>query len=109
MFALAAIAFGALLILGALYFIFKLFSGWRRMAREGGYTSLGAYLNASPRNTAEKQAAADMALQGLVLCLVGFILPPLLLIGVFPLYFGARKLAHARIASELFDDLDGAA
>ncbi len=66
-----------------------------RKAREFGYPSLGAYLRAAPATDEERRDAADLTLRGVVLCLLGFIFPPLLLVGVFPLFYGARKLVYA--------------
>lgn len=78
----------------------------QRHARRLGYPSLGAYLRAAPRSDEEKSDAVDLALKGLVICIVGLVLPPFLLIGIFPLFFGARKLAWASMGLGLVDDAD---
>jgi len=64
-----------------------------RKARESGYPTLLAYLRAAPRTDAEKRDAIDLALKGLVLCLLGTMFPPLLLFVLFPFFYGARKVA----------------
>jgi hypothetical protein len=79
---------------------------YRRQARRFGYGTIGAYLRAVPRTDEEKRDAVDLALKGLLTCLVGFLLPPLLLIGAFPLYYGARKVLHASMGLGLIDDGD---
>jgi uncharacterized iron-regulated membrane protein len=78
----------------------------RRKAREHGYESLGAYLRAAPRTDEERRDAADLALKGAVICLLGLIFPPLLLIGLFPFFYGARKLVYASMGLGLLDDAD---
>ena len=78
----------------------------RRLAREAGYPSLGAYLRAAPRTDREKREATDLALKGLALCLLGLIFPPLLLLGLFPLFYGARKVAWASMGLGLVDDAE---
>jgi hypothetical protein len=77
---------------------------YRRQARQAGYATIGAYLRAVPRTDEEKRDAVDLALKGLVTCLVGVLLPPFLLIGAFPLYYGARKILHASMGLGLVDD-----
>jgi hypothetical protein len=39
-----------------------------------------------------------------VLCLLGLIFPPLLLVGLFPFFYGARKLVYASLGLGLVDD-----
>lgn len=94
----------ALLIVGAGIFVLTLLRTQRRQARQAGYPSLGAYLRAAPRTDQEKRDATDLALKGLVICLLGLIVPPLLVIGLFPLFFGARKVAYASMGLGLIDD-----
>jgi hypothetical protein len=79
---------------------------YRRTARQAGYGTIGAYLRAVPRTDEEKRDAVDLALKGLLTCLVGLLLPPLLLIGAFPLYYGARKVLHASMGLGLVDDAE---
>lgn len=51
-----------------------------RKARRAGYASLRAYLPATPKTDAEKRAAADHALKGVVICFLGLLFPPLILV-----------------------------
>lgn len=78
----------------------------RRTAREFGYESLGAYLRAAPRTDEERKDAADLALKGAVICILGLLFPPLLLVGLFPFFYGARKLVYAQMGLGLLDDDD---
>jgi hypothetical protein len=78
---------------------------WRR-AKRFGYPSMRAYLRAAPRSDPEKRDAADLALKGLVVCMLGLIFPPFILFGLFPLFYGARKLAYASMGLGLVDDAD---
>ena len=47
-----------------------------------------------------------MALKGLVISALGLLFPPFLLIGLFPLFYGARKLAYASMGLGLVDDAE---
>ena len=78
----------------------------RRRAKQFGYTSTRAYLRAAPRSDAEKRDAADLALRGLVFCLLGLIFAPLVLAGLVPLFYGGRKLVYASMGLGLVDDAD---
>jgi hypothetical protein len=64
----------------------------RRQARRMGYRSWGQYLRSVPKNDAEKRDAVDWTARGIVLCGLGVLFPPLLILGLFPLYRGVRKL-----------------
>jgi hypothetical protein len=82
---------------------------WRAQKRKAlafGYASLGDYLRAAPRSDEEKRDAVDLALKGLVICALGLVFPPLLLIGLFPLFYGGRKLIYASMGLGLVDDVD---
>src|SRR5262245_38277631 len=72
-----------------------LFRTLKRRAREQGHAGVRDYLRASPRTDDEKRDAADLALKGLVLCLLGFIFPPAMLFGLIPFFYGARKVVYA--------------
>ena len=73
--------------------IFLFFStALRKLAATFGYPGVMPYLRAVPRDQAEKQAAVDLVMKGVVLCLLGVVFPLLVLIGAFPLYYGVRKL-----------------
>ena len=54
----------------------------------------------------EKRAAADLALRGLACCLLGILFPPLVLVGLVPLYYGGRKFLYASMGLGLIDDSD---
>lgn len=75
-----------------------------RRARRLGYPSTRAYLRATPRNDVERRDAADLALKGLVFCLLGLIFPPVVLVGLVPLFYGGRKLVNASMGLGLVDD-----
>ena len=78
----------------------------RRKARRTGYSSIMEYLRAVPRSDREKQDAINFVLQGLVICVFGLLIPPLVLIGVFPLFIGVRKLLSALVGLGFVDDID---
>ena len=78
----------------------------RRRAKRFNYPSTGAYLRAAPRSDAEKRDAADLVLKGLVFCLIGLLLPPFVLVGLIPLFYGGRKLIYASMGLGLVDDAD---
>jgi hypothetical protein len=77
-----------------------------RRARRFGYPTTGAYLRSAPATDAEKRDAADLALRGLVLCVLGLLLPPLILVGLVPLFYGGRQLTYASMGLGLVDDAD---
>lgn len=83
--------------------LYRAFAG---KARRFGYPSMGAYLRAAPRSDAEKRDAADLALKGGVLCLLGLIFPPFILFGLVPLFYGVRKVLWASMGLGLVDDPD---
>ena len=78
----------------------------RRRTKRFGYPSTGAYLRAAPRSDAERRDAADLALKGLVFCMLGLLFPPLVLVGLIPLFYGGRKLVYASMGLGLVDDGD---
>jgi|SaaInlStandDraft_7_1057024.scaffolds.fasta_scaffold204107_1 hypothetical protein len=71
-----------------------------------GYKSRAEYLQAVPRSADEKQDAIDQACKGLVVCLLGLMFPPLLLIGLFPLFYGTRKTISVCMGLGLSDESD---
>ena len=77
-----------------------------KRAKRFGYPTTGAYLRSAPRSDGEKRDAADLALRGLVLCLVGLLFPPFVLVGLIPLFYGGRKLVYASMGLGLVDDPD---
>jgi hypothetical protein len=48
--------------------------------------------------------AADLALKGLVFCMLGLLFPPFVLVGLLPLFYGGRKLVYASMGLGLVDD-----
>jgi hypothetical protein len=78
----------------------------RRRARVAGFASVGAYLSAPPRSDAERRDAVDLTLKGVAVCALGLLYPPLLLVGLLPFFFGARKVAYGMIGLGLVDDGD---
>ena len=100
-FVLIVCVFGTVVV-GVVFYV----RGLRRQAREAGYDRLGTYLRSPPRNDREKRDAVDLTLHGVVLCLLGLLMPPLLFLGLFPLYYGARKLLLARMGLDLLEETD---
>jgi hypothetical protein len=98
----------AAVIVGTLVVAILLFRGQRKQAARHGYPSLSAYLRSAPQTDQEKQDATDLALKGLVICFLGLIFPPLLLVGLFPFFYGARKVAYASMGLGLVDDANHA-
>ena len=88
----------------AVIFVWRLLRNQKDVARRLGYPSLTAYLRAAPQTDEEKRAAVDLALKGLVICLLGLLMPPVLLIGLIPLFYGVRKIAYASMGLGLVDD-----
>jgi hypothetical protein len=70
---------------------------WRSRVRRRGYPGLRAYLRDLPQTDDERLDAVDLALKGMVLCVLGVLFPPLIVIGLVPLYYGLRKLAAVRL------------
>jgi hypothetical protein len=99
---------GAVLVPTVLLLLFVgLFVGLvRRRARRFGYASTGAYLRAAPRSDAERRDAADLALKGLMFCVLGLLFSPFVVAGVIPLFYGGRKLVFASMGLGLVDDAD---
>jgi hypothetical protein len=76
----------------------------RRNASASGFDSVRAYLRATPHTDREKREAVDLALVGLVLLALGLMIPPLLLVGIVPLFYGLRKIAFASMGLGWVDD-----
>ena len=94
-------------VIGVAALIVMLLSRQRRNARRAGYPSLGAYLRAAPRTDEEKRDAVDLALKGLVICLLGLIIPPLAIDwAVFPFFYGTRKVVYGSMGLGIVDDTD---
>lgn len=75
-----------------------------RASRRFGYDSPGDYLRAAPVTDEEKRDAVDLTMKGVVVCLLGLLFAPLILIGLVPLFFGARKVAYGSMGLGLVDD-----
>lgn len=75
-----------------------------RASRRFGYDSFGEYLRAAPLSDEEKRDAVDLTLKGVVVCLLGLLFAPLLIVGLAPLFFGARKMAYGSLGLGLVDD-----
>jgi hypothetical protein len=75
-----------------------------KRAQRLGYASTREYLRAAPRTDVEKRDAVDMALKGLALCVLGLLFPPFVLAGLFPLFYGGRKMAYSSMGLGLVDD-----
>ena len=72
---------------------FLLLHIWRRRVQRRGYPGLKSYLRETPRTDAQKLEAVELMLKGIVICLLGVVFPLALLIGLVPLYYGARKVS----------------
>ena len=77
---------------GALLFTLIWWLNRRRAAHREGYETVSDHLRAVPATAAQQRAAVDMALKGVVLCLLGLVFWPLLLAGLTPFYYGLRKI-----------------
>ena len=94
----------AVFVLLAVAVFFAVMKGLGRRAEAAGDPGVGAYLRAAPRNDEEKRHAVDLTLKGVVLCVLGLFFPPLLLVGLFPFYYGTRKLCLAWMGLGILDD-----
>jgi hypothetical protein len=104
---LLILAVPVLCILAALlsgFVLFPVLLG--RRAKRFGYPSTGAYLRAAPHSDLEKRDAADLALKGMVLCLLGLLFSPFVVAGLVPLFYGGRKLVYASMGLGLVDDAE---
>ena len=104
---IAGVIFGvvaAAIVIGVIVMLLRRI--YRRQAQRGGYASIGDYLRAAPRSDEEKRDAVDLTLWGLVICVLGLIFPPFLIIGLFPFFHGARKIGYASMGLGLVDDGD---
>jgi hypothetical protein len=101
---LLGIALGVFLLL-VLFGMFMLpILLWRRHLRRRGYAGLGAYLREVPQTEAERLEAVDLTLKGVVLCVLGLLFPPLVVIGLVPLYYGLRKLAAVKLGIKGYEE-----
>ena len=73
----------------------RVISRLRAAAAEFGYDGVRTYLRAIPGTNAERGDAIELTMRGGLICLVGAIFPLIVLVGMFPLYYGVRKLLYA--------------
>ena len=75
---------------------------WRQVRRRGQkyVPGLRAYLRELPMTEEEKLDAVELTLKGVAICVLGLLFPPLVLIGLVPLYYGGRKLASVILGIE---------
>ena len=91
-------------VFGTVLFARRVRARYARRARQAGYESIRAFLRAAPQSDEERRDAVDDVLKGGVICLLGLLFPPLVLFGLFPLFFGARKVAYASLGLGLVDE-----
>lgn len=105
-----AVIVGVIVVLVLLAMIAAIVAGYSRYyanrAARFAYSSRGAYLRAVPQTDEEKREAVDQAFLGLVICLLGLLLPPFLLVGLVPLFFGGRKAVYVLMGLGYVDDVD---
>lgn len=89
------------LVAGAAYWVVNTLG---RRAERLGYASRSEYVQAPPRSDPEKRDAVDLALKGAVLCILGALFPPFVLVGLVPLFYGGRKIIYASMGLGLVDD-----
>jgi hypothetical protein len=103
------IFFGGLVFLPLGLMLIAVIVVWRSLrgrAKQFGYSSFGEFLRAAPATDAEKRHATDLMLKGIVICLSGLLFPPALLVGIFPLFYGGRKVCYASMGLGLMQDAD---
>jgi hypothetical protein len=81
-----------LFLVALIAFLIKSVRDLKARATAFGFPTRRDYLRAIPATAAERQDAIDLTLQGAVLCLLGLLFGPILILGLPPLYFGSRKL-----------------
>lgn len=88
---------GAVLVVILLIWMLRLvFRTWQSYVRPWASRTI-ANLRRLPRNDEEELRAVELALKGVVLCVLGLLFPLLILFGAIPLYYGARKVAAVRL------------
>jgi hypothetical protein len=76
---------------------------WRTRVQRRGYPGLKAYLLEVPQTEQQKLDAIELTLKGSVICILAVIFPVLVVIGLVPLYYGARKMAAIALAVRAVD------
>jgi len=80
---------------------------WMRAAgRRLGYTGILQYLRAVPYTDAQRRDAVNLCLLGFIICALAFHVPPLVLVGIFPLFYGSRKVLYSVMGLGLVNDAD---
>jgi len=74
-----------------------------KRARALDYDALFVYLRAVPTTDAQKLDAVDLALKGGVMIILGVLFPPLIFVGLLPLYYGLRKVTTTLMGMGLTD------
>ena len=74
-----------------------------KRARANDYDSLFGYLRAVPATDAQKMDAVDLSLKGGVMIILGVLFPPLIFVGLVPLYYGLRKITMTLMGLGLTD------
>ncbi len=86
------------------YLCVTLYNSYQEKARARGHATLMGWLKTIPVSDQDKQDAVDLSLKGGVACLLGLVFPPLLVIGVIPLFYGLRKLLYAGMGLGMVSD-----
>ena len=87
------VALGIFLVLGVLIALWLRYNRGRRQI-----------LEKVPVTDREKQEAVELTLRGVMFCVLGLLFPPLVILGLVPLYYGLRKLALASMGVGLLED-----
>jgi hypothetical protein len=74
-----------------------------KRARANDYPSLSVYLQAVPATEAQKLDAVNLALKGGLMVILGVLFPPLIFVGLIPLYYGLRKITMTLMGLGLID------
>lgn len=74
-----------------------------KRGRANGYASARNYLSAVPATDAQKLDSVDLALKGGVMVILGVLFPPLIFVGLVPLYYGIRKITLTLMGLGLTD------
>ena len=98
-----------ILVIALLVWSFVAFQRTRKKAERAGFHRVSDYMRAAPRTDEEKRDAVTMMMRGIVLCLLGMVFAPFFLLGLFPLYYGGRKIALALLGIDLLADADDVA
>ncbi len=86
------------------YLCVGLYKTYQHRAKAKGHADLASWLQAIPVTDQDKQDAVDLSLKGGAACLLGLVFPPLLVIGVIPLFYGLRKLLYSALGLGLVAD-----